>query len=60
MSNVGNWILGALTTIMAIAALFVASHAGHGAPYYGGLVFFVFACGFVFYLIKVTCDQQEH
>lgn len=60
MGNLGNWILGAAASIMAVGALFVSARAGEGVPYYGGLLFFLFAIGFVFYLIKVTCDEQEH
>jgi len=60
MGNLGNWILGAVTAIMAVGGLFVAARAGAGVPYYGGLLFFLFATGFIFYLIKVTCDEQGH
>jgi heme A synthase len=44
---------------MGIAGLFVAQRSGHGVPYYGGLVFFVFAVLFVFLLIKHAYDREE-
>ena len=60
MNHLGNWILGAVTAIMAVGGLFVAARAGDGVPYYGGLLFFLFAVGYVFYLIRVTFDQHRH
>lgn len=59
MSNVSSWVMGALTAIMAVAGLFVAARAGAGLAYYGGLAFFVFANGFIFYLIKASFDLEE-
>lgn len=52
-------ILAAAAGIMGIVGLFVAERAGHGVPYYGGLVFFVFAVLFVFLLIKHAYDREE-
>lgn len=60
MNHLSNWIMGAVTCAMSVGGLFVAANAGHGVPYYGGLLFFVFALGFVFMLIKVSFDQAEH
>jgi len=51
--------MGAVTAIMAVAGLFVAARAGAGVAYYGGLLFFVFASGFIFYLIKASFDLEE-
>lgn len=51
-----SWLLGAATTVMAVGGLFVASRAGHGVGYYGGLVFFGFAVLFVMLLIKTHYD----
>ena len=45
-------VLAGAAGVMGIAGLFVAERSGHGVPYYGGLVFFVFAILFVFLLIK--------
>lgn len=55
----GNYIFGAVTGLMGLVGLFVAARAGHGAPYYGGLTFFVFAILFVFLLIKHAYDKSE-
>jgi len=60
MNHLSNWVMGALTCIMAVAGLFVASNAATGVAYYGGLAFFVFALGFVFLLIRVSYDQNGH
>jgi len=58
MKQLGNWIMGAVTAIMAVGGLFVAANAGHGVAYYGGLFFFLFAVLFVFHLIRVTSDKN--
>lgn len=60
MQNTGNWVLGAFSAIMAVAALFVASHAGHGVAYYGGLGMFVFCILFVMNLIRVSTGHAEN
>jgi hypothetical protein len=54
-----SMILSAAVAVMGIVGLFVAQRAGHGAPYYGGLVFFVFAILFVFLVIKHAYDRSE-
>lgn len=54
-----NAILCGAVAIMGVVGLFVAQRAGHGAPYYGGLTFFVFAVLFVFLLIKHNFDKVE-
>tara|TARA_Y100000588_G_scaffold90211_2_gene97005 strand:+ start:667 stop:846 length:180 start_codon:yes stop_codon:yes gene_type:complete len=58
MKQLGNWIMGAVTAIMAVGGLFVAANAGYGVAYYGGLLFFLFAVLFVFHLIRVSSDQD--
>jgi len=55
----GSFIYAGVTGLMGLAGLFVAGRAGHGAPYYGGLAFFVFAVLFVFLLIKHAYDKAE-
>ena len=60
MNHLGNWVMGAVMAVMAVAGLFVAAKAGHGVAYYGGLLFFLFALAFVFLLIKVSYDGWEH
>ena len=52
-------VLCGVVAIMGVVALFVAARAGHGAAYYGGLTFFVFAVLFVFLLIKHGFDKKE-
>ena len=59
MPNFSNWILGFCAAVMGLGGLFVASHAGHGVGYYGGLAVFVFAVLFVFFLIRTTLDHEE-
>ena len=44
---------------MGVGGLFVASRAGFGVAYYGGLLFFVFAALFVLLLIKVGYDEVK-
>ena len=46
-----------MTAAMSVGGLFVASNAGHGVAYYGGLLFFMFAVLFVMMLVKVGYDE---
>jgi hypothetical protein len=55
----GNFAYAGFAALMGLVGLFVAAHAGHGAPYYGGLVFFVFAVLFIFLMIKHAFDKSE-
>ena len=55
----GGYIFAGVTSLMGLVGLFVAARAGHGAPYYGGLTFFVFAVLFVFLMIKHAYDKSE-
>ncbi len=57
MDNVSNWVLGAMSAMMALAGLFVASHVGHGVGYYGGLGMFVFCTMFIMHLMKTSFDH---
>ncbi len=59
MNNFSNWVLGFSSVVMGIAALFVASRAGYGLGYYGGLAMFAFAVLFVAHLIRTTLDHEE-
>lgn len=59
MNHVSNWVMGALTAAMAVGGLFVASNAGEGVAYQGGLLFFVFAILLVFHLIRVSYDHAS-
>ena len=60
MNHMDNWIMGAVTALLGVGGLFVASNAGHGLAYYGGLLFFVFAILLVFHFIRVSFDHAEH
>ena len=59
MTNFSNWILGFCAAVMGLGGLFVASHAGHGVGYYGGLAVFVLAVLLVVFLIRTTLDHEE-
>ena len=59
MNGVSDWILGGLTAILAVIGLYVASHAHDEVGYYGGLIFFVFAVGLIFFQIKRGFDRRE-
>jgi hypothetical protein len=59
MGNAGTWIWSGLVALMGLAGLFVAARGEHGVPYWGGLVFFVFAVLFIFYMIKRGFDHAE-
>ena len=48
-----------MTGVMSVGGLFVASNAGFGVAYYGGLLFFVFAVLFVMFLVKESLDHPE-
>ena len=51
--------MGAVTTVMGLAALFVAARAGHGIGEYAGVGLFVFCVLFVFLLMKTSFDHEE-
>lgn len=59
MENFSNWILGFSAIVMGLGGLFVAARAAEGLGYYGGLAMFVFAVGFVFFLIRTSLDHEE-
>jgi len=55
----GSYPLAGFAGIMGLVGLFVSAHSGHGAPYYGGIVFFAFAVLYVFLMIKHAFDKAE-
>lgn len=59
MKNIANWVMGAAAAVMGLAALFVASRAGHGIGEYAGVGLFVFCVVFIFLLMKSSFDQEE-
>lgn len=48
---------GGFAALMGICGLVVASHAGQGVAYYGGLLMAAFCLWFVMYLIKTSGDH---
>ena len=59
MNNVSNWIMGGVMLVLSICGLFVASVAGQGFGYWGGLLFFAFSIWFIFRLIQVSFDDGK-
>lgn len=60
MNGISNWVLGAVTALLALVGLYVASNAHDEVGYYGGLLFFVFAVGLILYQIKRAFNRREH
>ena len=58
MEHFSNWVMGFFSVVMGVCGLFVASHAGYGVGYFGGIAIFVFAIFFVFYLVKTSLDHE--
>jgi hypothetical protein len=60
MQDFSRWIFAGVSFLFGLIALFVSARGGPESPvaYYGGLLFFVFAIGFVFYLIKLHFDHH--
>jgi hypothetical protein len=54
-----NWVMLFVAAVIGVLALFTASGAGGGTAYDAGLLVFVVAIGFIFFLIKRTFDQAE-
>ena len=52
--------MGFAASVMGVAALFVASRAGHGLGEYAGIGVFVFCVLFVFLLMKTSFDHTEN
>lgn len=59
MGKIGDWVMGGLAILMSIGGLFVASNAGHGLGYYGGLGMFVFCVLFIFFVMKKAMDHAD-
>ncbi|MDY0881651.1 hypothetical protein ACFPL7_18850 [Dongia soli] len=49
-----------LIGIFGVAGLFVAANAGHGVPYWGGLLFFLFAILLMFWQIAKGDEHVAH
>jgi hypothetical protein len=61
MQDFNRWIWCGVAFLFGVIALFVSARGGPGEPvaYYGGLLFFAFAVGFVLYLIKLHFDHAK-
>jgi nitrate reductase gamma subunit len=51
--------LSAVTAVLGLVGLFVASRAHEEVGYYGGLAFFIFALGLILLQIKRAFDRRE-
>jgi hypothetical protein len=59
MNGLSEWILSAITAVLGVVGLFVASRAHEEVGYYGGLIFFVFAVGLIMFQVKRAFDRRE-
>lgn len=60
MQDFSRWIFVGISVLFGVIALFVSARGGPENPvaYYGGLLFFAFAIGFMFYQIKLHFDHH--
>jgi len=61
MQDFNRWVWSGIAFLFGVIALFVSARGGPGQPvaYYGGLLFFAFAIGFVLYQIKLHFDHAK-
>jgi hypothetical protein len=59
MNGLSEWILSAITAVLGVVGLFVASRAHEEVGYYGGLIFFVFSVGLIMFQVKRAFDRRE-
>jgi FtsH-binding integral membrane protein len=59
MSSIGSWIVGGIVGLLGLIGLFLASRAVDGAIYGFGVLLFVFAVLFNFWLVKRHYDAIE-
>jgi hypothetical protein len=57
MQGTGIWVMGAIMAILGLVGLLLASHAEDGPMYIVGLIFFLFAVLFDFWLVKQSFDR---
>lgn len=58
--GIGGWIIGAFIGLLGLSGLFLASAAeGSRTFYVMGLGLLVFACIFIFALIKQSFDERS-
>jgi uncharacterized membrane protein YccC len=63
MQQIEKFLLGGVLGVFAIISLFVAARHSEGASYWGGLAFFAFCIGLIFYQIsnaKFGGDKSSH
>ena len=63
MGTIEKFVGGGLVALFGIISLFVAARHGEGASYWGGLGFFAFCVGVIFYLItgaKHSSSDSAH
>lgn len=51
-AEIERCVFMALVALFALAALYVASRAGHGTPYWGGIGFSTFCVAILFYTVS--------
>jgi hypothetical protein len=61
MQDFNRWVWSGIAFLFGVIALFVSARGGPAQPvaYYGGLLFFAFAIGFVLYQIKLHFDHAK-
>ena len=61
MQDFNRWVWSGIEFLFGVIALFVSARGGPGQPvaYYGGLLFFAFAIGFVLFQIKLHFDHAK-
>jgi hypothetical protein len=60
MGGSAKWIWCGLVVLMGLAGLFVAARSGENpVPYWGGILFFVFAILFTLHQVKTSFDHRE-
>lgn len=52
-----RWILGGLAGFLGLVGLFLASGAGNGGLYFGGLILAAFSVFLISYLVKRHYDE---
>jgi hypothetical protein len=59
MDVVGRTIISGVIGILGLIALYFAANAKDGGIYYGGLLIFAMAVGYIFYQVKRGLDEAE-
>lgn len=61
IAGASNWVLGGMTALLGVIALFVAARSGAHSPVgmYGGLALFVISLLLVLFLLKRAYDEAE-